>query len=1228
MNVEEAIDVIEKLLEQGRLNKAQEIIFRQAWEGKSYMEIARASGYDTGYIKDTGSHLWQLLTRVFGKKVTKNNFQSVVLRHAQATHKDFNSLATLRWRKASFTKEILEQTPQSYELNVHLTPSVGEVNTQHDWGGAPDISIFYGRTKELATLQQWVVQDRCRLVTLLGMGGIGKTSLSVKLAQEIYTDFEYVIWRSLRNAPAIQDVLTNLIWFLSDQQVTVNDLPESVEDKLLHLVDYLRSSRCLLVLDNVETILRQGERAGYYLEGYEEYEQLLRYIAQTHHQSCLIITSREKPRGLASSEGITLPVRSLHLDGLTQSEGKEIFEAKGLFCSGEQQQLLFEHYRGNPLALKIVATNIQELFDGDVAQFLEQGTAVFGDIWDLLAQQFTRLSMAEQQVMYWLAINREPVTLSELKQDILPIVSPREILEALESLQQRSLIEKAAPIASFTQQPAVMEYVTAEFISQICHEIITKEINLFNSHALIKAQTKDYIRDAQRLIVQPLVNKLLASFGNKQRIKEHLNCLLLELRSRSVRFAQSPTSITPGYAGGNVLNLLIQLQADLSYYDFSEITVWQAYLKDVNLQYVNLQHADLTNSAFTENFGCILALAYSPDSQIIVTAGEAGQIRLWRVADMKPILTWKGHIRWILAVSFSPDGKTLATGSDDRTVKLWDAHTGELLQTLQGHLSWVWSLAFSPDGKTLATGSDDRTVKLWDLTCCQILQSLEGHTNRVESVSFNSQGTILASGSNDGSIMLWDVSSGQTIKVTESAQPIRAIAFSTDGSLLASGSDDGNITVCEINSGNCLRLQGHAYLVQSLAFSPDDQTLASGSHDKTIKLWNLTTGQCTKTLQGHASRVWAVAFSSDGQTLVSGSDDRLLKLWDVGTGKALKTLWGYTNLVRVVVFSPDGTMLATGSSDRTVRLWDVSTSKVVKSFQGHTRGILSTTFSHNGQILASASEKINLWNVKTGKLIQTLQGHTNWVWSVAFNPQDDTLASASGDHSVKLWNLHTGHCLQTLVGHTNWVWSVAFSPQGKILASSGDVTVRLWDVQTGECLKVLQGHTNGVWSVAFHPQGKILASASDDYTVKLWDVDTGECLQTLQGHTNGVWSIAFSPDGKLLASASDDKTLKLWDVYTGNCLQTLEGHSDRVTSVSFHPQGNILASGEQEEKIKLWDLHTGKCIATIRSDRPYEGMNITGVTGLTDAQIAMLKALGATEEAEGYKGVRNAEGMV
>ncbi|MHC5832684.1 MAG: NB-ARC domain-containing protein, partial [Nostoc sp.] len=95
--------------------------------------------------------------------------------------------------------------------------------------------------------------DRCRVVALLGMGGMGKTSLSIKLAQQSQSEFKWVIWRSLRNAPPVQEILTELLKLLSNQQKI--DYPETVEGKISRLLNYLRSQRCLVIFDNVETIL-------------------------------------------------------------------------------------------------------------------------------------------------------------------------------------------------------------------------------------------------------------------------------------------------------------------------------------------------------------------------------------------------------------------------------------------------------------------------------------------------------------------------------------------------------------------------------------------------------------------------------------------------------------------------------------------------------------------------------------------------------------------------------------------------------------------------------------------------------------------------------------------------------------------------------------------------------------------------------------------------------------
>ncbi|BAZ40679.1 WD-40 repeat protein [Calothrix sp. NIES-4101] len=1093
---------------------------------------------------------------------------------------------------------------------------IRRTNPQYDWQEAPDVSVFYGRSEELLQLRQWILEQRCRLVGLLGIGGIGKSTLAVKLGLQIQSEFEVVVWRSLQNAPSVEEQLTNILQFLLWALRKDVVIPEDFDRKISQLMACLQSNRCLLILDNVETILTSDGQAGQYRPGYEGYGQLFKCVGEVPHQSCVLITSREKPREMIPLEGDRAGVKSLPLKGLNPSEGQELFLQRGEFTGTEREwQVLVEHYGGNPLALKMVAAGTQELFNGRIAsvlEYAEQGTLIFEDIRDLLECQFQRLSAVEAEVMYWLVINREPVSLRQLAEDIVTPASQRQLPQAIKSLLQRSLIEKSGD--RFFLQPVVMEYTTQRLVEQVCQELVGEKsvrLPLFQTHALIKATAKDYIRETQKqLIVQPLLEQLLLEMGSQQQLVILLQDVIEQQRQQA--------AILTGYAGGNILNLLAHLQLNLQGYDFSNLSIRQADLQRVNLAGVNFQNTAFDQSVFAKSLKSIYSLTLSPDRKLLATGDMDGQIHLWQMVDGKNLLTFKGHEGVVWTVAFSPDGQTLASGGYDGLIKLWDTQTGNCLTTLDKHKGIVWSVSFSPDGRTLASGSLDTSIRLWDIYLGKCLKILHGHTSAVCSVRFNPDGSILASGSQDCDIRLWNVSTGICIKILSGHDGrVCSVRFSPDGKTLASGSSDHSVRLWDVSKGVCVRtFHGHTNWVWSVCFSSDGQTIATGGHDSSVRLWNVQKGSCVKIFHGHTSEVYSAIFSPDDQILASASRDSSVRLWDVSKGVCVRTLQGHSSGVLLVSCNPDDYMLATGSCDGLVQLWDVASGYSTRILQGHTNWVWSVSFSPNSSILASGSDdtSIKLWDVISGDCITTLYGHSGGVTSVSFSPDGQTLVSASRDASVKLWNNHEHKCVKTLEGHTNAIWSVNFSPDGNTLATaSQDCLVKLWDVGEGKCITTLSGNTDAVWSLSFSPDGKMLASGSVDGSIRLWDTTNFTCVKVLPGHTSSVWSLSFSPDGCILASASSDQTIRLWDINNFTCLKVLHTYSSGVCSVCFNSVGNILVHASQDEGIKLWDVGTGECMKTLKVDRLYEGMNIRGVTGLTAAQRSALLALGAVE---------------
>jgi WD40 repeat protein len=1078
-----------------------------------------------------------------------------------------------------------------------------------DWGEAIDVSAFYGREQELVELERWVVDDGCRLVALFSIGGLGKTALSIKLAQQIAPHFDFVLWRSLQNAPPLGGLLAKCITFLSQQQKT--DLPENVGERITFLIEYLRKARCLLVLDNVETILQERDRAGNYRAGYEGYGKLFQSVGQTVHRSCLLLTCREKPKEVALLEGKRSPVRTMVLRGLEQGACRQLLNEGELFGPEAAFHDLIARYAGNPLALKLVASTIREVFGGNIAAFLNEGTVFFGDIRGLLDQEFQCLSGFEKIILSWLALAREWVTFSDLVEESAQPVSRKKLLEALEALRRRSLLERSEAGAMFTLHPVVMEYVTEHLVEQVAREITSSNLKLLLSHCLMKAQTKEHVRYSQiQLTLKPVLQRLLLRLKSEQAIEQQLLHVLATLRNTS-RGEQ-------GYGSGNVINLLYQLRGTLRGCDFSGLHIRQASFVGVDLQDANFAGSSFAQCVFSETFSSIFSVAFSSNGQLLAAGSVNGEVRVWQVADYRQLLALSGHKGWVWSVVFSPDGSLLASGGEDRIVRIWEVGTGRCLTTMQGHTDWIRSVTFSLDGSLLASSSDDRTIKMWEMRTGECLTTFQGHAARVGSVAFSPDGTRLASSSHDKTVRIWEVSTGQCLKTLQGhTDGVRSVAFSPDGTRLASGSNDGTVRLWEVGTGACLAtLRGHSDRVMSVAFSPDGARLASGSDDCMVRVWEVGTGQCLATLRGHTARVWSVAFSPDGAQLVSGSYDTTVRLWEVSTGKCLKTLRGHTNWMGLMTFSPDGTMLASGCYDRTVRLWEVRTGECLKILQGHNDWVRSVAFSPDGTLLASGcyDRTVKLWELSSGQCFKTLQGHTDGVRSVTFSPDSTMLASGSYDTSVRLWEVSTGTCLKTLHGHTNWMGLLAFSPDGSLLASGNhDQTVRLWEVRTGECLKILQGHSDWVRSVAFSPDGTTLASGCYDRTIRLWDVRTRECLKILRGHPDWVESVAFSPDGTMLASGGHDGTVSLWNVSSGTCLRTLHSHPSRVWAVAFSLDGSSVVSASEDRTIILWNVRTGERLKMVRN-RLYERMNITAITGLTEAQIATLRELGAVEE--------------
>ena len=429
MQIDRAIQSLNRVLLDSRdreLSELELLVIEGIWADKSYQDLSATSSYEATTIRNAASKLFQEITKATGEQVTKKNCKSAIVKLVNRT---FSNI---------------------------------------DLADAPtDIRPFCGRGAELATLTEWIEIDRSKLVAIMGIGGIGKTAIAAKLADNLSMQFDFTIWRSLREAPLLSQLISELVQFLS--RFTEIELPTQTDRQIITLINYLRKYRCLVILDNMEAIMNAGKYAGNYRPNYQDYGILLQTLGTTPHQSCILITSRETPpeiNELAAPEAL---VKAMLLDGLDR-DAVDLLDRMGLQGDASQIDRVIANCQGNPLYLRIIANTIFYSFRGNISDFLASDRYAYSKIANIIKAQFDRLSTAEKLIIYYLATHREPMSISAIETFLQAVRYKLSIAQTLISLSQRSLVQITRE-GRYTLQNVVMEFIADEAIAEITAEL-------------------------------------------------------------------------------------------------------------------------------------------------------------------------------------------------------------------------------------------------------------------------------------------------------------------------------------------------------------------------------------------------------------------------------------------------------------------------------------------------------------------------------------------------------------------------------------------------------------------------------------------------------------------------------------------------------------------------------------------------------------------------------------